>query len=453
MTTTTKPIATNEQLAAYAEFAARITGTGFINDPWLDDEPRFGMVPVGLRRRERDELIEAGEQLAAVIDEAVKLLLDDDVQRAQFLPLLPTAAALLTASNGLWHGIARADVFVTKDGLQVTELNSDTPTGEPEAIVLGVLAREDAEASGLVVADDFDTCASMPARLAQLWRAMHDAIVNDDIRREHDDGGARVAAIVYPTEFTEDLSLVRLYRQILEESGWRVVLGSPFNLDVDDDQRLVLFGERPTLVLRHYKTDWWTERQSVWLDDTVADAEPLQGPLAAVLAAQAAGTCVVVNPFGAVASQNKRLLAFCWERIHRFSTAAQQSIQRLIPYTARLESVHEAQLRADKASWVIKSDYGAEGDEVIIGKLVDDATWDATLRLARPGRFIAQRFFEAVPDEAGFIRNHGVFVVGGVGCGIYTRLDRGFTDPASLSVATVVVTDEAEDSDDDDSDD
>ena len=110
--------------AAYAHFADRIVDKGLINDPWFDDAPRFGSTPVVLDTDEHRALCDAGEALAAVIDEAVKLLLDDDVQRAQFLPLLPTATALLTASGGMWHGIARADVFVTKDGLQVTELNS-----------------------------------------------------------------------------------------------------------------------------------------------------------------------------------------------------------------------------------------------------------------------------------------------------------------------------------------
>ncbi len=411
----------------YAAFAARIMAMGLINDPWLDDAPRFGATPVRLSSDEHRALCAAGEDLAAVIDEALQLLLDDDGQRAQFLPLTSTAAMLLQASGGVWHGIARADVFVTAQGLQITELNSDTPTGEPEAIVLGALATQD---DSSVV----DACAQLPARIAMVWRTLHDTMVDHDVV-----GDARVAAIVYPTEFTEDLSLVRLYRQLLEESGWRVVLGSPFNLGVDNEQRLTLFGERPSLIVRHYKTDWWTERQSVWLDDEVKDGEPLTAPLMAVLQAQAAGTAVVVNPFGAIASQNKRLLAFCWERIHRFSTTSQQAIQRLIPYTARLESVHEAQLRADKSSWVIKSDYGAEGDEVIIGKLVDDATWDATIRLARPGRFIAQKFFEAVTDADGNVRNHGVFVVGGEACGVYTRLDKGLTNPTSLSVATVVV--------------
>jgi len=404
-------------------FARRIVDLGFINDPWLDGLPRFDATPTVLSPEEARELSTAGEDLAAVIDEAVQLLLDDDEQRAAFLPLLPTQALMLEASQGLWHGIARADVFVTDEGLQVTELNSDTPTGEPEAIVLGLLGRQDHPELD-------DPCATLAPRLAALWQTMHARFVDDSARR--------VAAIVYPTEFTEDLSLVRLYRQILEESGWQVVLGSPYNLGIDDDDRLELFGEHPSLVLRHYKTDWWAERQSVWTDDTVLDPAPLSAPLQALLRAQAARTAVVVNPLGAIASQNKRLMAFCWERIHRFSTPAQQTIQRLIPYTARLESMHEVQLRADKDRWVIKSDHGAEGDEVIIGRLTSPEVWEKTLEKARPGRFIAQRYFQARRDARGVIENHGVFVVGGEACGIYTRRDRGLTDATALSVPTLV---------------
>ena len=259
---------------------------------------------------------------------------------------------------------------------------------------------------------------------------MHDALVDHD-------GGPRVAAIVYPTEFTEDLSLVRLYRQLLEESGWSVVLGSPYNLAATDDGGVALFGARPSLVVRHYKTVWWGERETAWTDEDVRDRAALRAPLEALLKAQAARKVAVVNPFGAVVAQSKRVLAFCWERLHRFSTSSQQAIQRFIPYTARLEAMHGEQLRADKDNWVLKSDHGAEGDEVVVGRFVDELTWERALHLARPGRFVAQRFFEAA-RHGGMIRNHGVFVVGGEACGVYTRLDHGLTDPSSLSVPTLV---------------
>ncbi len=412
-------------MSTFDDFAKRIVDLRLINDPWFDGAPRFAQAPAILTPADERALLDAGEDLAAVFDEAVALLIDDDDQRRAFLSLTPTQELMLQASGGLWHGVARADVFVTEDGLQVTELNSDTPTGEPEAIVLGRLGAEDAPSLR-------DATATLPSRLAGLWRRLHDGVVDNAA------GQPKVAAIIYPTEFTEDLSLVRLYRQILEESGWRVVLGSPFNIALDDDGFIDLFGERPTLILRHYKSDWFSERESVWLGEKMADAAPLTGPLQALLTAQSNGRCVVVNPFGAIAAQNKRVMAFCWERIHRFSVSAQQAIQRLIPYTARLETMHEMQLRADKNRWVIKSNYGAEGDEVIIGRRTDESTWEETITKARPGAFIVQRYFQPKADEHGIVQNHGVFVVGGEACGIYTRRDSGFTDASALSVPTMV---------------
>ncbi len=410
--------------AAFTATAARITASGFISDPWLFGEPRFSSEPVVLDVDEHQQLCQAGEDLCAVINEAVQLLCEHDDQRAQFLPLTNAQALMLEKSRGLWHGLARADVFFTEQGLQVTELNSDTPTGEPEAIVMGALGKEDHPTL-------HDACAMLPSRLVALWETMLAQCVDAGAQR------TRTAAIIYPTEFTEDLSLVRLYRRLLEERGFHVVLGSPFNV-VGDDDGVTVFGERPTLVLRHYKTDWWSEREGAWLDEELDDKAALDAPLQALLSAEEKRQLVVVNPFGAVASQSKRLLAFCWERLHRFPIEHQQIIQRLIPYTARLEAVHEEQLVADKDNWVLKSDYGAEGEEVIVGKATDDATWRASLRLARPGRWVAQRFFHAKTHERGLVRNCGVFVVGGEACGVYTRLDNDMTTASSLSVPTLV---------------
>ena len=41
-------------------------------------------------------------------------------------------------------------------------------------------------------------------------------------------------------------------------------------------------------------------------------------------------------------------------------------------------------------------------------------------------------------DAAGLVRNHGVFVVVGEACGVYTRLNHGLTDGRALLVPTLV---------------
>jgi glutathionylspermidine synthase len=379
----------------------------------MDGAPRFRSEPIVLSAGVARELYRASEEVAAVYNEMCQHISDEPRLLDDFFMLTPFQKAMWTASEPFWHGIARADVFITDEGLAFTEINCDTPTGEAEAIVLGELATRE----GLVD----------PNRgLEERFVAMVDMLAPD----------AKTVGLVYPTEFTEDLSLVRLYKKWFESRGREIVLGSPYNLASDEERGTLLFDTPVDVVLRHYKTDWWGERVSVWSDDQdVPDAEPLVGPLQALLES---GT-PVVNPFGAVLPQNKRSMAFFWEHIHRFSPRAQEIIQRYIPVTSRLETMHEEQLAVQREDWVLKSDYGAEGDEVIVGRHVADSVWRESLAQARRGRWIAQRFFEAKPiDDKGSIVNHGVFLIAGEACGLYGRVQVGPTDDRALSAPILI---------------
>lgn len=401
----------------YDAFARRIVASGILEDPWIDGAPRFREEPVILTERESSALHRAAEDVAAVYNELCLIVADEPGLLDDFFRLTPFQKAMWTASQPLWHGIARADVFVTDEGLAFTEINCDTPTGEAEATVLGALAGGP------------DPNAGLEARFVAMV---------DELAAQLEPDAPKAIGLVYPTEFTEDLSLVRLYKSWFERRGRDVVFGSPYNL-ASDARGTLLFDTPVGVVLRHYKTDWWGERESVWDDDVLADPEPLAEPLQALLVGMSQGRTTVVNPFGAVLPQNKRSMAFFWEQIHRFSPRAQEIIQRHIPVTARLETMHEEQLAVQRAEWVLKSDYGAEGDEVIVGKHVTDEVWRASLQHARPGRWIAQRFFEAKPiDDAGSIVNHGVFLVAGEACGLYARVQVGPTDDRALSAPVVV---------------
>ncbi|MGZ3429528.1 MAG: glutathionylspermidine synthase family protein, partial [Polyangia bacterium] len=95
-------------------------------------------------------------------------------------------------------------------------------------------------------------------------------------------------------------------------------------------------------------------------------------------------------------------------------------------------------LVAVRADWVLKSDYGCEGTEVIIGADVDDAAWSDALRHARRGRWIVQRYFAARRDGDGRCANVGVYVVGGEASGFFSRLHRGATDYHATTVATLI---------------
>jgi glutathionylspermidine synthase len=415
-------------LTPYDAFAQRVVADGVILDPWMDGQPRLSPEPLVLEAAEHAALLRVGADVAELYDEACQLVAEDDELLDSFFGLTPVQKLMWNASRPLWHGIARADVFATSEGYVITELNCDTPTGEAEAVVLNRLARE--EHGGLL-----DPNAELQQRFSGMLRLLVERLVDGE--------APQTVGIVYPTEFTEDLSVIRLYRRWLKDAGFDVVLGSPYNLGAaDDGERATLFGRPLAAMLRHYKADGWGERASAWDDETLEDALPLAGPLEIALRASAFRRTAIVNPFGAVLPQNKRTMAFMWERIHRFSTRAKGLIERHVPYTSRLETVHPERLLAEREEWVLKSDYGAEGDEVVIGRETNAATWAASLQHARPGRWVAQRYFEAAserrPGGAGQPLNYGVFLIGGEACGVYVRRQAGVTDDHAVSVPVLV---------------
>jgi glutathionylspermidine synthase len=410
----------------YEALAERLVRTGIVTDPWLAGTPRFRAEPLLVPRERQRALYKAAEQVAAVYHELSLACAATPEVLDGFFCLTPWQKLMWQASQPFWHGIARADVFLTQDGgLAVCELNSDTPTGEVEAVLLNPLVQPGWP-------DTRDPNTELGERLCGMISALAARLLVPV-------PGTLSVGLIYPTEMPEDLGLVQLYRQWFEARGWRVHLGSPFNLTPGPDGRVHLFGEPCDVLLRHYKTDWWSERVPVWDDEApFEDAAPLVGPLAVVLQACLEGRCVVVNPFGAVLTQNKRAMAFMWEHHERFSPRARAAIRAHIPYTVRLETQPIEALARDKDGWVLKSDYGAEGDEVVVGRHTKPEDWSAALVHAVPGRWVAQRYFAAEETADGETINHGVYVIAGEAAGLYTRVQRGATDTRALSTPVLI---------------
>lgn len=403
---------------SYEQLAERVIENGILNDPWNHGLPRFSPEPVVIEAALQKELYRAAEAVASVYNEVCQLCADDAALIDDFLGLTPFQKAMWASSSPMWHGLARADIFMTDEGLQFTEINSDTPTGEAEAVVLNQLVHP-AHAGTVDPNTGF----------AEAYRTMLEALAEPMLGA----GLPKAIGIVYPTEFTEDLSLVRLFRQWFESWGWEVVLGSPYNLALSKDATLSLFDSPIAVMLRHYKTDWWGERVPAWADEDILDRDPLAEPLGMVFAATLHDRLAVLNPFGAVVPQNKRSMALMWEKIHRFSPFAQETIRKYIPFTSRLEVMHAEQLLAEKQEWVLKSDYGAEGEEVIIGRLASDEVWRKSIELASPGHWIAQRYFRAQENPDGTTVNYGVYLVAGQAHALYARKQKGATDDTAVS--------------------
>lgn len=417
-------------MTPYSHFAARLTKEAFIAEPWVDGQPRFSETPCLLPRHTYAAMAAAAEAVTAVLNELCQIVAREPQLLDDFFCLTPIQRALFEMSAPIWHGHARADVFLRSGQSPVVcEVNCDTPSGQPEAIALNRIALHDAGGpNGHVV----DPCASLAPRLT--------ALVGNVAKRISRDQTEPVAiGIVYPTELPEDLALVRMWTGALEARGYVVVLGSPFNLQATPDDGVAMFGQPVNIVIRHYKTDWWGEREPVWHDESpYPDQAPLSTALAVLMRAQLAGRIFVLNPFGSVLPQNKRSYAFLWEQRARFSPASQSAIEEHVPLSVRLEVADRDALHREQDKWVLKSDYGCEGEEVLIGAVMTEASWRQALTAARPQRWIAQQRFNAVADADGCISNHGIFVVAGQAAGVYTRVSPTATDRSALSVPTLV---------------
>jgi glutathionylspermidine synthase len=412
-------------LASYRDFAEGLVADGLLSDPWVDSAPRFRMTPIVLGRERLRELYAAAEAVTAVHGVAAELCARHPALVSRFFDLPPSFQAMWQMSAPAWHGIARADVFVTSAGVQVCELNSDTPSGAPEAVSLN----RSIDGTGATFLDDPNR--GLADRICAMVAAVSDPIVRP--------AAGLSLGIVYPTEMTEDLSMIKLYARWFRTRGMQVVLGSPFNLRDDGQGGVALLGVPCQVIWRHYKTDWWGERRPVSAsEEPFPDAAPLARPLALLAAAVARGRCAIVNPFGAVLTQNKRMLALLWEELHRFPAWAQAAIRAYVPYTVRLETLPVARLRGERAQWVLKSDYGCEGEEVVIGADTDRADWAQALADAVPRRWIAQRRFHPCREHRQGAANYGVYVVGGQAAGIFTRLQPDGTDRRAVCAPTMV---------------
>jgi glutathionylspermidine synthase len=403
----------------YGEFARMIYDTGVLSDPWLGGRERFRLQSVILSSEQAGALKVAAERIGLIYHELTRIVLRHPELLDNFLDLTPWQKAMWLASEGRWHGIARVDLFICRDGsVRACEMNSDTPSGEAEAAILNRLLHR-------FNANTIDPNEEIEDRFCRMLAASHRS---KDLNR---------VAIIYPTDLPEDLSMIAVYKSWLESRGCQVVLGSPYNLGVDGQTRVTVMGEAVDLIIRHYKTDWWGEREIVWANQTpFADPDPLERELTLLLEAEHEGRVAVVNPFGAVVTQNKKAMALMWERRELFSKQAQPWIDEYIPETRRLTSLDIDHLSQEE--WVLKSDYGCEGDSVVCGPFVKPSDWRIAIAAAIPQHWVAQRFFDVEPSDDGLLPNYGVYLIGGRAAGFYTRLSAKATDYRSVTAATFV---------------
>lgn len=439
------------RFADYASFAAALQQTCVISDPWLEGKERFRVFPMILPENLLQRLYLAAEQIGQMYDEVAAFIWNNPELLDTFFRLTPYQKFMWFSSGARWHGIARLDMFVLDNGeIQVCEMNSDTPSGEGETVVVNQVCFENL----LVPGSLYNPNHTFEEKFCAMVRhSFESAFPHRDEREQI------VIALIYPTEIPEDLSMITVYKLWLAQRGFIVITGSPFNVQALPGNRVGMFGQEVQIIVRHYKTDWWGERLSVWMEgEEFPDPDPLDKQLRIIINAELSGNVVVINPFGAVVTQNKLFMALCWQYREHFSTASQQTIEQFIPITYRLSDI--SGIEDDKNTWVLKSDYGCEGDEVIIGQNVQQDIWDLCLAKADQKRWIAQKFFSALDEKTftqqyvpeidnastgktsagvSYIPNFGVYLSGGKASGIFTRLAPVVTDYQSVCTPTFIL--------------
>ena len=406
------PMVLHPQVEDRDALAERLLATHRVWDPWsLEHKMRFHGGPLIFSGAFKRRLDDAARRVGALYESLARIVWGRPAFLDDFYHLTPWQKRMWLASGGRWHAFARLDCFLCRDGrLQICEINADTPSGHDDAFTIGQVVGED---HPHLVDPNARYVPSLLAVAEQAHAAMTGA-----------DGGLRAVGIVYPTDQPEDITLIHMISDWFAARGVRVVHGSPFNIVPGPSGRGVsLFGQPVDLIYRHYKTDWWGERAPVWRDEPpFYDEEALEGPLRDVLRAELEGHLAVLNPFGSIVPQNKRSQAFFWRERRLFSASDQATIREFIPETWPLESMDAAKLLGERELWVLKSDFGCEGDEVVIGRHVDDELWGRALQNAVPGRWVAQRFFDVMPLNERWLPNIGVYLVGGAPVGLFTRL-------------------------------
>lgn len=408
----------------YDDFARQLVATNIISDPWLNGVERFQLLPVVLDNSMFDQLYTAAKAIGVMHDELATIVWNEPELLDTYFHLTPFQRGMWLASGGRWHGIARIDCFVLEDGrINFCEMNSDTPSGEAETVIINQLLHR-----------FYPTLCNPNAQFEEHFVRMIAAC-----RASLNSAAASLQptiGILYPTDLPEDLSMIALYQQWFQQRGYQVVLGSPYNLRRSANGSITLFDIPIQVMIRHYKTDWWGERLPIWLDEApFSDPDPLATQLLPLLEADAEGYIAVVNPFGSVLTQNKLTMAFFWDQIERFTEATQHAIRTYLPETRRLDDMPLGM--PQRHDWVLKSDYGCEGDEVIIGPQVNENIWKESLRESVPERWIAQRYFQPqLIDQT--VRNFGVYLIAGQPAGIFTRLSKQATDYSAVVAPTFV---------------
>lgn len=356
-------------------------------DPQVGDHATLATFPLVLTRAAARTLSESAQRLAAEAAAAEQELLH--APRLHEVLAVPRAIRALLR-RGLEVGwtpaagrVMRFDFHPTSAGWRLSEVNADVPGGFSEATEFTRLMAErypglePAGAPGPRWVDALLACAAPVS----------------------------TGVLIYAPGFTEDLQVVSYVANLLRARGCRVLLAQPQHLRWQDGHASVECGGHRgpvDFVVRFFQAEWLPHlpRRVHW--------QPLI----------AGATTPVANPGSAILLESKRF-PLTWEQL----ATPLPTWRQLLPETRELP---RETWRTD-ASWMLKSAYSNNGDDVLNREWTPSAEWSkATRWLAwTRGQWSAQRRFDSRPLETPWGRMHvcvGVYTVNGAAAGMYGRV-------------------------------
>jgi hypothetical protein len=353
-------------------------------DAFVQGERRVDLHPIVLPRALHDRAVHVAEAVMRDVSAAAAKAHDDPAERALY-GLPPSALRLAEAAHFAKDNasLVRVDLLLGEDGdLHACEINADCPGGHNEALGLPRLARAAGFARGH---DPTNVVPAVAMRLAGLARG-------------------QAVGMIYATAYAEDLQVCAILRRELKRLGVRGILAPPTAPQLSPSGDLTVRGVSVGALYRYFPTEYMEGQENV----------------SAIAQAIASGRVRTLSSFAHVFTQSKLSLARA-----RAARAGSH-----LPDTFDVVDVPEADLRRDRAQWVVKRSYSRVGEDVIVGTLCTQEDWELALTSVLDERlrgesWVAQRFVKQRPMETPWgprLLTLGVYLLDGAFVGYFARV-------------------------------
>jgi glutathionylspermidine synthase len=392
-----RSIATRDPLSTPA-YADQLVRRYLVFDAFVAGERRVDLHPLVLPRAAHEAAARAAEQVVATVGRVAARAHEDAAERARY-GIGDDVARLASASYeaGDDASLMRVDLLFSHDGgWRACEINADCPGGHNESLALPALARAAGFDGG---ADPTTMLDDLADRLAALAAAP---------------GGAPgVVALVYATAYAEDMQVCAIVRRMLRRRGVPARLVSPTALRFESGE--LRAGPDVVRVLYRYFPAEYMEGQ-----------ENVEG----ICRALREGRVRTLSSFAHIYTQSKLSLARAWAHLSALDERDRAVVRAVVPESFDLAAVSRDRLVAEQAEWVLKRAYGRVGDEVFVGRLVEQEEWIETLDEAAAMReagdsWMVQRFVPqrpvATPWGERFV-TLGAYVLDGRFAGYFARV-------------------------------